>query len=225
LTPQTFYFQGVNIPIKYQVHRRYKNILLHVRPDHILVKSPRVGQHHVQRMLQENSRWIEEKLQHQQQVNQDLPDHAFYFGQALPITYGETFPKIDPEQSERIHLPLCENRPEALLQLKRLYAKAGKGYLPQRLMYWSEHMGLYPQQVRLKYLKSRWGSCSSRGNINLNYRAMQLSTGAIDAILIHELAHLEHLNHGTAFWNLVHRFCPQYDHYHQYTKKLGPRLV
>ena len=173
-------------------------------------------------MLKENSHWIEEKLQHQQRIHQDLPRHAFYFGLQVPVSYGAMAPRIAPEE---IHLTLCESRPEALSQLKQIYATEGQHYLPERLLYWSEQMGLYPQNVRLKYLKSRWGSCSSRGNINLNYRAMQLPTGAIDAILIHELAHLEHLNHGPAFWSLVHRFCPHYAHYHQHTKKLGPQLV
>lgn len=228
MTPQTFYFQGENIPIKYQVHRRYKNILLHVRPDHILIKSPKVAHHHVQRMLKENTLWIEEKLQHQQQVNQDLPRQAFFFGQQLPVVYGEALPSLAPQQpypTEQIHLPFCETRAEATTQLKRIYAIEGKRYLPERLLHWSKQMGLYPQNVRLKYLKSRWGSCSSRGNINLNYRAMQLPGGAIDAILIHELAHLEHLNHGNDFWALVYRFCPQYADHHQYTKKLGSQLV
>ena len=222
MTPQTFYFQGEKIPIKHQVHRRYKHIHLHVRPDHILIKSPQVAHSHVQRMLQENSLWIEEKLQHQQQVIQKLPERAFYLGDSFPVAYGFAQAQLGDGQ---IYLPFCEDRTEALTHLKTLYGAAGRQYLPDRLVYWSEKMQLHPKQIRLKYLKSRWGSCSSRGNINLNYRAMQLPIDAIDAILIHELAHLKHMNHGPAFWALVHRFCPQYTHHHQYTQKLGPRLV
>lgn len=215
--------QGESIPVKHQIHRRYKRIHLHVRPDHILIKSPGVPRKHLNQMLAENTSWIQETwLQHKQR-SQHCPVEAFYFGDLLPVVYEAM--AVPTLENGHFLLPLCSDREGAQDYLKAIYAREAQAYLPQRLAYWSERMELYPKQVRLKYLKSRWGSCSSRGNINLNYRALQLPSGAIDAILIHELAHLRHLDHGSAFWQLVHRFCPDYSIHHQDTKKLGPRLI
>ena len=86
-------------------------------------------------------------------------------------------------------------------------------------------MGRIPQQVRFKRLKSRWGSCSSKNNINLNYRMIQLPPAAIDAILVHELAHLSHLNHGPLFWQLVHQYIPDYQDHHLEIKRLTPFIL
>ena len=173
-------------------------------------------------MLTDNTAWIQEKWEHQKTLAAQLPETALYLGRARHLQYH-----LDPLPhfaDGRIYLPACADREAVVRALKTFYAATARDYLPQRLDYWSERMGLYPQQLRLKYLTSRWGSCSSKKNINLNYRAMQLSKPAIDTILIHELAHLKHMNHGEAFWKLVYTFSPDYDYHHQHLKTLGEHL-
>lgn len=219
-----FSYQGENIPVQHEVHRRYKRIHLHVRPDHILIKSPGVPRKRLHHMLQENTAWIEETLSQQQFRAQLCPQQALFLGTPLPLVYTEACEQLQ-YHTEGFVLPAALPRDAVLLALKNFYAQQARHYLPERLAYWSEQMDLYPQQLRLKYLKSRWGSCSARGNINLNVRAMQLPRAAIDSILIHELAHLRYLNHGSAFWQLVHQFCPDYAVQHQRIKKLGPQLI
>lgn len=195
-----------------------------MRPDHILIKSPGVARKHLHQMLQENTAWIEKSLaRHEQQARFRL-EQAFDRGRLLPVVYSDSVAALSRHEDHFV-LPAHYAAEEVLTAFKAFYGQQARQHLPARVQHWSEVMNLYPKQVRLKYLKSRWGSCSARGNINLNYRAMQLPCSAIDSILIHELAHLRYLDHGSAFWQLVTRFCPDYDFQHQLIKKLGPQLI
>lgn len=75
-----------------------------------------------------------------------------------------------------------------------------KSYLPQRVEQLSEQLGLEYRRVFIKNTKSRWGSCSGVNNINLSLHLMRLPDHLIDYIILHELAHIVHKNHGDGFW-------------------------
>jgi predicted metal-dependent hydrolase len=63
-----------------------------------------------------------------------------------------------------------------------------------------QHFGYEVQQMRLKYNKSNWGSCSSRGNLNFSIRLLFAPIDVIDSVILHELVHFEHMNHSSGFW-------------------------
>lgn len=94
---------------------------------------------------------------------------------------------------------------ELLLLKKRAYE-----VLPKRVEHFSAIMGVKPEKVSINSAKTRFGSCSAKGRINFSCRLMQYPDNAIDYVVIHELAHLKHLNHSKAFWGFVERFCPDY---------------
>lgn len=75
--------------------------------------------------------------------------------------------------------------------------------LPSRINHYSKKMGLSPTEIRYKRLRRRWGSCSSAGVVTFNTLMMQLSYEHIDYIIVHELAHLQHMNHSREFHALV----------------------
>lgn len=65
-------------------------------------------------------------------------------------------------------------------------------------------------QIRIKNQKTRWASCSKKGNLNFNYRILFLSKDMADYIVAHELCHLKEFNHSKDFWNLVEIAVPDY---------------
>lgn len=75
--------------------------------------------------------------------------------------------------------------------------------LPPRLSVWADRYGLHPRAVHIKHVRSRWGSCSSLGHINLSLWLLLAPSRLIDYVLKHELAHLREMNHGPRFWQLL----------------------
>jgi hypothetical protein len=71
-------------------------------------------------------------------------------------------------------------------------------------------LGLAPKKITLKKMTSRWGSCSSSGNISINVDVICFGQDCIDYVVVHELCHLKHMNHGEDFWKLVSTCCPDY---------------
>lgn len=66
------------------------------------------------------------------------------------------------------------------------------------------------QQIRVKSQRSKWGSCSAKRNINLNWHLIFLPRALVDYLIIHELMHLREMNHSPRFWQWVETFCPDY---------------
>lgn len=82
--------------------------------------------------------------------------------------------------------------------------------LPVRLAELAAEHGFEYNQVRIKHNVSNWGSCSSKGNINLNLNLMRLPEHLRDYVMLHELCHLRHLDHGPAFQALLASLCPDH---------------
>ncbi len=100
---------------------------------------------------------------------------------------------------------------------KEIYNKwlkqKAENYIPARVKYLSKKIGIKPKRVNVKEQKTRWGSCSSLGNIALNYKLMRFNKKVIDYVIIHELCHLREMNHSKKFWDLVFSFMPDYQIY------------
>ena len=84
--------------------------------------------------------------------------------------------------------------------------------------YYSGKMQVEYGRITIRNQKTRWGSCSSKGNLNFNYRLFYLPEELLDYVVIHELAHRRYMNHSMQFWQEVAAYCPNYD---RYRKKLG----
>lgn len=106
---------------------------------------------------------------------------------------------------------LCNNiQPMPAPFLRRWYTANAASYLKQRTSYWQHQMNLRANKITIKDQKTRWGSCSSLGNIAYNWRIMMAPPTVIDYLVIHELTHLAHMNHSAVFWHTVARYAPEY---------------
>ena len=87
--------------------------------------------------------------------------------------------------------------------IERALKIEAKEYLPNRVKELAEHNGFRFNKLTLKNIKSRWGSCSRKNNINLSVHLMRLPDHLIDYVILHELAHTMHHNHSARFWNAL----------------------
>ena len=86
-----------------------------------------------------------------------------------------------------------------------------KEKITQRVQYYSLKMDVTYNRVSVRDQKTRWGSCSSKGNLNFNYRLFYLSEELLDYVVVHELAHRRHMNHSKDFWQEVEVYFPDYN--------------
>lgn len=218
-------------PVTHQVNRRLRNVYIQIRPEGIVLKSPGISRKEAEALLQRQKNWIERKLAEQPDV-EALPTEIYFLGRPyrLRIEPSSLPGSIQLDEEEGVcrlflHPDLCDREDLILQTLDRFYLARARDYFHERLIHWSMRMRLAPRILRFKRLKSRWGSCSSKDAINLNYRAIQLPPECIDAILVHELAHLEHLNHGPRFWKLVKSYVPDYEARDAIIRQLGNKLL
>lgn len=94
--------------------------------------------------------------------------------------------------------------------LVKLIKKFAYEYINARLQQLSKQMGVKYNEFTLENTRKRWGMCSTKNDIKINFRAICLEKYQLDYILIHELAHLKEFNHSKKFWNVVKKHVPDY---------------
>jgi predicted metal-dependent hydrolase len=122
---------------------------------------------------------------------------------------------LDPGKDERW-------RNQSLYQLVRILAKQ---FLTERVDHWVAAYSLQYHQVRIGDQQTRWGSCSNRKTISLNWRLLLIRPQLQDAVILHELAHLTEMNHSASFWRLRARYDPNYAAHHRELKRLSREIL
>ena len=95
-------------------------------------------------------------------------------------------------------------------EYKELKEKA-RVIIHDRLQNYNDYYNFSYNKVAIRNQKSRWGSCSAKKNLNFNYRLVLLDTELLDYVVVHELCHLEQMNHSQNFWDLVAKTIPDYE--------------
>ena len=169
--------------------------------------------------LESKRDWI---LQTRARIRQDRPEKQIFTEDNLPRTRYHEFliTRVNTQDlSFRLSPGLCEILVPENFQvegevgqkwIKRAYTEAlrreAKVFLVGRCAELAKKNGFKIKDIKVKDMKTRWGSCSSRGNINLNLHLMQLPERLIDYVLFHELVHTLHPNHSAAFWSELDKY-------------------
>ena len=109
-------------------------------------------------------------------------------------------------------------------QIKELADQAVE-YIPKRVKYYAEKENFVYNKITIKNLVSRWGSCSTKGNLNFNCLLMLTPDYVIDYIVVHELCHLREMNHSEKFWAEVEKIMPDYQRAELWLMQNGGNLI
>jgi predicted metal-dependent hydrolase len=164
---------------------------------------------YIKQLLESKKEWIESKLRllekKQENKNKDfLNDHnqIWLFG-------------------EKNDLELENNN----LDLKLFYKKKLEKYLEQKLQNYANLIGVKYSEVKVKKLKSKWGSCSSKGTLIFNSSLAKCPESVIDYVIIHELCHRKQMNHSKKFWDLVELHYPNWKQVKKWFKIYGENIL
>ena len=194
-------------------HSRARRYLLRLRPDGTAqVTIPRRGTASGARaFIERNREWLKRQLDRLPAV---LPA-TLEWQAGSPIWFrGELvyLELVQPDEigfgTERLRVPVTSMNLRSMVQ-RHLRVLATRE-LPERVMHHASGHGLAVRRVTVRDQKSRWGSCSSKGTISLNWRLIQTPASVSEYVILHELAHLRHMNHSTRFWQEVEKLCPDY---------------
>ena len=97
--------------------------------------------------------------------------------------------------------------------------------IPERVEYFAKVIGVTYGKITIRNQKTRWGSCSSKGNLNFNCLLMLAPSEVLDYVVVHELCHRKQMNHSKAFWAEVEKVCPDYKAAKKWLKEEGSQLI
>lgn len=98
-------------------------------------------------------------------------------------------------------------------------------YIPERVVHFAKIIGVDYGRITIRCQKTRWGSCSSKGNLNFNCLLMLTPKEIIDYVVVHELCHRKEMNHSRAFWKEVEQVLPDYKKYVKWLKDEGSIIM
>ncbi len=107
----------------------------------------------------------------------------------------------------------------------RALAKRAKQIIPARVQHYAPLVGVTYGRISIRSQRSRWGSCSSKGNLNFNCLLLLAPPQVLDAVVVHELCHRKQMNHSKAFYAEVYRVFPEYDTWNKWLKENGAALM
>ena len=157
------------------------------------------------------SDWIKKHL-HSRSVKEK---NYYYFGSEIKVEQEfALFIKKHNIHFERNTLKIISPE-DSTIELEILYnawlKNHAKNYIQERTSELAHQFGFRINKVTIRGQKTRWGSCSARGNISFNYMLLKYRKEIIDYVIIHELCHLKEMNHSKYFWALVEKFCPSFN--------------
>lgn len=122
-------------------------------------------------------------------------------------------------------VPAAEQAAALTAALRRWYIERARAVLAERTAYWAGALGVRPERIFIREQRSRWGSCSSRGNVSYNWRVVMAPPAVVDYLVIHELCHMREPNHSAAFWRLVEAADPDYKEHRRWLRGHGALLT
>lgn len=97
--------------------------------------------------------------------------------------------------------------------------------IPARVEYFARVIGVTYGKITIRNQKTRWGSCSSKGNLNFNCLLMLAPPEVLDYVVVHELCHRKQMNHSKAFWSEVEKVLPDYKEARKWLKEEGSQMI
>lgn len=209
--------------------RARRSIGLRVSADGVeIVADPRVPLSELRGVLEEKRDWIARQLQRyaERALPPGLPQHFTLGDQPHQLFYlpgNRPTGRLTAGRLELAGVP-PDAHDTATELASRLIQRTARQLFPARLAALAAHCPRPPSGWRLSSARGRWGSCSSAGSINLNWRLALAPLPVLDYVIAHELAHLTHMNHSPAFWAETARLYPDWRAQRDWLKAHGHRL-
>jgi predicted metal-dependent hydrolase len=227
--PRHVVLQGRAVPYRLQQDARRRRLSITVDERGLRAGAPRAASRsEIESFIHTHSTWVLNKLDDIARAS--VPRHlSLRDGLRLPVLGSEIALRVLPGPNRHRWIAdtlVLEARPGADLApiARRALQKRALAHLTDRLHHFAPQLGVSVPAVGLSAARTRWGSCSSRSGIRLNWRLIHLPPHLGDYVAIHELAHLREMNHSPRFWALVASLYPDWKAARAELKSAAPRI-
>ncbi|MEK6773171.1 MAG: SprT family zinc-dependent metalloprotease [Bdellovibrionota bacterium] len=228
---QSLEFKFASWPVRVQrkAFRRRMTISLSLDGPILVKTGILTSQHSIESFLESKKNWLKKHLENYEKMKDQIPSPVLKQGEIFPfqgrklklqcvLTLNKKpFMSVHEDQL-LLHVPQSQwsaNSRQEIYPcpdlLLKFYEKEARAWIHEKVNVWSQQMQLYPKKIKFRAPKTRWGSCSSQKILNFNWKLIVFNSQIVDYVIIHELAHLRHLNHSKSFWQLVEKYCPHFE--------------
>ena len=230
--------------INYQIIRSNRKTMgIIIEPEkNIIVRSPKkTSDEKIREVLKKKTSWILDKLKEMEKIKPAPKKKEFMTGEKLPYLGRRYRLEVSPAEITKTEVKLYQgkfiiNYPKKLDEdeKKRIeeiraaliewYREHAKEKINERVEKYKDKLDVEPNNIVVKKQKKRWGSCSSKGNLNFNWKIVMAPMSIVDYLVVHELTHLVHDNHSREFWATVGSIIPDVKDKREWLKINGRRL-
>ena len=208
-------------PVTYTLKRtgRRRSIGLRIDDRGLTVNMPlRASEKWLLSVLQEKAVWVVDKLENWQAKKNAAQrwqdgELLLYRGEEFTLRIIPGLPKTLPllhETQLLVHVSNADNPAAIEKTVMRWYRREALLLFSECIAYFAPLMQVNPSEIKLSSARTRWGSCTTRGIVRLNWQLIKMPLHLVDYVVVHELAHLREMNHSAAFWKVVESQCPDY---------------
>ena len=208
---------------------RKKTVGIIIEHGTVRVRAPKqLANWRIQALINSRADWIRDELRLQITRPQAAPCS---YANNEPIVYlGAIYrlklvPSLDSTIRIEDDVVIAPSVPDQRGLMASWYRTQAESVLEEITTFLATHMGVEPRSVSIREYRSQWGSCNARGDIRFNARLILAPRSVIKYVVVHELAHLTHLNHSAKFWALVGSEIPDYRERRKWLREHGSSLI
>ena len=229
---------GKTVSVEIKKTKRKKTFSLLIEGGQVCLVIPKkLTQQRIDEILVKKARWIEKKL-YENELH-ELPSAKTYVDGEIFTYLGENY-RLSCKEGEQVGVRLKGGELRSVVQLdlsdvaesqihreqiEDWYEQRAFEVLKKRTLMHAEALKVHPKSLKVKNYKSRWGSCSAKGDIRYNWKIVIAPRKIVDYVIFHELSHLFYHDHSEHFWSQVEKYVPDYRESRSWLKKNGPGLI
>lgn len=237
----TFDSGNLEIPYKICINKRLKYLRLVVCTKGVIILTPyAISQSEAENILKNKEKWVRQKYLNYRSIQMFNFERNWVDGEKI-LYRGLIYEiKINTAYNKEVKIEFDGQKFDIYLNcdfykgkqrfvaienaFKIFFIQNANDVLLKKVNYYSQIMGLSYNSIRVKDVKTFWGSCSKKGNLNFNWRIIMAPNWIIDYIVIHELCHLKYMNHSKEFWDMVEIYMPSFYEARIWLKENGFQL-
>ena len=214
-------------------YSKRKTVAIEVKPGgRVIVRAPKgTRKILIEQFVREKSGWITQaKARMGNMASADVQQHyhdgaqVLYLGRSWRLIYLNQVKKGLAFKREQGFLLQEDQIDDAAELLKEFYREETRKLAAHYIDQYAPKWDLKVNSLRITSAKTRWGSCSVKNTLNFSYRLAMLPPEAFEYVVVHELAHIRHHNHSSAFWSFAAQMLPEYQQRRQWLKQNGRKL-